>query len=55
MFFVFFWNDILCSVNLLFSFTEAINTLIQVYNRNKFELFWSDIHELKEKLQVLQS
>ena len=34
---------------------EAINTLIQVYNRNKFELFWSDIHELKEKLQVLQS
>lgn len=34
---------------------EAINTLIQVYNRNRFELFWSDIHELKEKLQVLQS
>lgn len=31
---------------------EGINTLIQVYNRNNFELFWDDIHELKEKLQV---
>lgn len=31
---------------------EGINAFIQVYNRNNFELFWDDIHELKEKLQV---
>jgi len=31
---------------------EGINGLIQVYNRNRFELFWSDIHAIKEGLRT---
>jgi len=31
---------------------EGINGLIQVYNRNRFELFWSDIHVIKEGLRT---
>jgi len=31
---------------------DGINTLIQAYNRNNFEIFWNDIHEIKKGLRA---
>jgi hypothetical protein len=31
---------------------DELNNLIQIYNRNNFELFWNEINQLKEELRA---
>lgn len=31
---------------------DELNNLIQLYNRNNFELFWNEINQLKEELRA---
>jgi len=32
--------------------TDEVNNLIQYYNRNEFELFWSEVQQLKDDLRA---